>query len=98
MDSLVFITNPLIIEGDLYEDGMQMKNGFFRTRHFTLGSEASQDLFAEDRNLDMDNEEEATPIGSQAEAKRRKERLEKEEFIKKNAVGSVNEWGGGCNH
>ncbi len=69
---------------------MQMKNGFFRARRFALGSETSQDLFAEDRNLDLDNEEEATPIGSQAEAKRRKERLEKEEFIQKSAVGGVN--------
>ena len=63
-----------------------MRNGFFRTRRFTHGSEASQDLFAEDRNLDIALEEESLAIGSQAEAKKRKERLEKDEFLKRNTV------------
>ena len=56
----------------------------------------SQDLFTEDRELDPSMEEEATPIGSQAEAKRRKERLEKEEFIKKKTVRIVVPWALKC--
>ena len=63
-----------------------MRNGFFRTRRFAHGSEASLDLFAEDRTLEVDMEEEGATLGSQAEAKRRKERLEREEFIKRSNV------------
>ena len=71
-------------EGDLCEDGVFMRNGFFRTRHFAHDSEASIDLFAEDRQLlsGSDKEEEVT-LSSQVEAQRRKERLEKEEFLRK---------------
>ena len=64
-----------------------MKNGFFRTRRFARpGSEqGSVDLFAEERGEESDGEVEA--IGSQAEALRRKDRLEREEFIRKCRVG-----------
>lgn len=69
---------------------MQMKNGFFRTRKFIHGSETSQDLFAEERNLDVDDEDGSMlPLSSQNEAKRRKERLEKEEFIQRNTVNTI---------
>lgn len=70
----------------MYEDGLQMKNGFFRTRRFIQGSETSQDLFAEERNLDINEDDSGIPMESQQEAKRRKERLEKEEFIQRNTV------------
>ena len=77
-------------EGDLYEDGLTMKNGFFRTRHFNRnGSEAgSLDLFADDHHSDGGEDgvgvvSEGTEINSQAEAKRRKDRLEREEFMRK---------------
>lgn len=77
-------------EGDLYEDGIYMRNGFFRTRRFAHDSEASVDLFAEERQLPSgsDKEDEET-MSSQAEAQRRKERLEKEEFLRKCRVRSV---------
>lgn len=61
---------------------MCLKNGFFRTRRFAHGSEASMDLFAEERANELQIEEDII-IGSQAEAKRRKERLERQEFIRK---------------
>ncbi len=77
------------LEGDLYEDGLQMRNGFFRTRRFIHDSETSQDLFAEDRNLDIGIAEESLAIGSQAEAKRRKEKLEKDEFLKRSTVRKI---------
>ena len=70
------------LEGDLYEDGLALRNGFFRTRHFgPTGSEGSMDLFAEDRTLEteLDMEED----NSQAEVMRRKDRLEREEFMRK---------------
>ena len=77
---------PLIIfvflsaEGDLYEDGLAMKNGFFRTRRFAQTSEAgSLELFTEDRDSGGEGEE----TSHQTEAKRRRDRLEKEEFIRK---------------
>lgn len=63
---------------------MYMKNGFFRTRHFKHhGSETSMDLFSEDRNVDNLQECELLLMDSQNEARKRKERLEKEEFIRK---------------
>lgn len=78
----------------MYEDGLTMKNGFFRTRHFNRhGSEAgSLDLFADDHHSDgeggMGMENEGMGINSQTEAKRRKDRLEREEFMKKFRVSS----------
>lgn len=57
-----------------------MKNGFFRTRRFAQASEAgSVELFSEER----DSGGEADEGTHQAEAKRRRDRLEKEEFIRK---------------
>lgn len=81
----------LPIEGDLYEDGLYMKNGFFRTRHFNRNwSEAgSLDLFADEHLSDEDVggstgvEGGRVEVSSQAEAKRRKDRLEREEFLRK---------------
>ena len=77
-------------EGDLYEDGLTMKNGFFRTRHFNpRGSEAgSLDLFSEGAHSDgegggCEEERAGAEVSSQAEAKRRIDRLEREEFIRK---------------
>ena len=61
---------------------MYLKNGFFRTRRFGPSSEASMDLFTEERTGELQVEEEII-IGSQAEAKRRKERLERQEFIRR---------------
>lgn len=78
------IQERFLLEGDLYEDGLYLKNGFFRTRRFGHGSEGSLDLFGDDRTLEVHMEEGDVLVGSQAEAKRRKERLEKNEFIKIN--------------
>ena len=73
------------VEGDLYEDGLQMRNGFFRTRRFArIGSEqGSVDLFAEERGMESGGEGEEEEVTSQAEARRRKDRLEREEFMRK---------------
>lgn len=75
-------------EGDLYEDGLALKNGFFRSRRFLVQSEGSLDLFAEDHQVDSGGEEGGEGGGgddgsSLMEAKRRKDRLEREEFIRK---------------
>ena len=81
----------------MYEDGLFMKNGFFRTRHFNRngGSEAgSLDLFADDQLSDGEGggggggggvgvEGGRVELNTQAEAKRRKDRLEREEFLRK---------------
>ena len=71
----------MCVEGDLYEDGLTLKNGFFRTRHFMAqGSEAgSLELFSEGR----ESGEEEDDGTNQAEVKRRQDRLEREEFIRK---------------
>lgn len=74
-----------ISEGDLYEDGLAMKNGFFRSRRFAKqGSEVgSVDLFSEGLGEELEGMTvEGEEFNSQAEAKRRKDRLEREEFIK----------------
>ena len=72
----------------MYEDGLALKNGFFRSRRFLAHSEGSMDLFAEDHHVDSGGEEgegegEGEGDNSQLEAKRRKDRLEREEFIRK---------------
>ena len=78
------------IEGDLYEDGLALKNGFFRTRHFGQGSEAgSLELFSEGRA--SEEEEWGMAMGEGEEggnsnhdvSKQRRDKLEREEFIKK---------------
>ena len=80
----VFIS-PL--DGDLYEDGMALNNGFFRTRRFArAGSDYSADLFGDERGLDPVEEMGEGEENSQLEAKRRKDRLEKEEFIRQCTV------------
>ena len=71
------------IEGDLYEDGLALKNGFFRSRRFaTQSSEAgSVEMF------DSGEEEVEVEGGAggrdQDLAKRTRDRLEREEFIRK---------------
>lgn len=72
-----------------------MKNGFFRTRHFAQASEAgSVELFSEER----DSGEEVEESSYQVAAKRRIDRLEKEEFIRKCKVRLKEYMGGatGC--
>ena len=70
----------------MFEDGLALKNGFFRTRHFAQGSEAgSLELFSEDRDS---GEEEGgvarnDDMAGQDAAKIRRDRLEREEFIRK---------------
>ena len=93
--SCSIVSNP-VTEGDLYEDGLTMRNGFFRTRHFNKnGSEAgSLDLFADDHHSDggedgMAVENVVMEMNSQAEAKRRKDRLEREEFMRKFRVSHL---------
>ena len=90
MTTLYFLFLHYLTEGDLYEDGLAMKNGFFRTRNFNRnGSEAgSLDLFGDDHHSDGEGATgldggERVEFSSQAEAKRRKDRLEREEFIRK---------------
>ena len=77
----------LLTEGDLYEDGLALKNGFFRSRRFQAQSEGSLDLFGEEQRVESGGEEEGEGEGeeenSQMEARRRKDRLEREEFIRK---------------
>ena len=73
----------------MYEDGLALRNGFFRSRRFAQ-NEGSLDLFSEGRKVES-GEEEVEEEGrevwedesSQLEAKRRKEKLEREEFIRK---------------
>ena len=84
-------------DGDLFEDGLTLKNGFFRSRHFAQGSDAgSLELFSEDR--DPGDEVEGGGImggggedsaGAQDIAKMRRDRIEKEEFIRKCRVRSL---------
>ena len=81
-------------EGDLYEDGLTLKNGFFRTRRFAAdGSEAgSLELFSEERESGGEGEGPSTSTAtssSQDLAKRRRERLEREEFLRKCKVSVV---------
>lgn len=74
--------------GDLYEDGIMLKDGYFRKRKFAhVGSETSLDLFADDRVLDS-GDEQFNDENSQAEAMRRKQRLEKEEFLSQMRVST----------
>ena len=68
-------------EGDLCEDGMYLKNGFFRKRKFHA-SEMSVDLFSEDRTLDSGGEELEEVEEDLAEVSRRKERVEKDQFLR----------------
>ena len=76
----------------MYEDGLALKNGFFRSRRFLAQSEGSLDLFAEDHRVDSGGEEGVEEgrmdESSQLEAKRRRDRLEREEFIRKCRVRS----------
>ena len=72
-----------LAEGDLYEDGMYLKNGFFRKRKFAhQGSEVSMDLFSEDRTLDSGGEDVEEDSDDAAEVTRRRKRVEKEQFLK----------------
>ena len=65
---------------------MALKNGFFRSRRFLAPSEGSLDLFAEEHRVKSGEEGEGKggeDESSQMEAKRRKDRLEREEFFRK---------------
>lgn len=82
----------------MYEDGLALKNGFFRTRHFAgQGSEAgSLELFSEDRESGCDDEGGVVIGGGEEEGssnqditKRRRDRLEREEFIRKCRVRTL---------
>lgn len=90
------VLNLFPVEGDLYEDGLALKNGFFRTRRFAgQGSEAgSLELFSEERESEGEELEDSTNSINQAEAKRRRDRLEREEFIRKCKVLKLVE----CSH
>ena len=69
----------------MFEDGLTLKNGFFRTRRFAHpASEGSLDLFSE-RGMESGGEEGEgeEDVASQVEAHRRKDRLEREEFMRK---------------
>lgn len=68
-----------------------VKNGFFRTRRFAHSEQGSVELFGEDRGgMDSGGEGEGNDeASSQAEAKRRKDRLEREEFMKKCRVSKI---------
>ena len=69
-------------EGDLCEDGVYMRKVFFWTRCFAHDSETSIDLFAEDRQLlSGSDKEDGETLSSRVETQRRKECLEKEEFL-----------------
>ncbi len=74
-------------EGDLYEDGLALKNGFFRSRRFAKESSevGSVDLFSEEvgEGEEVGVALQGEELSSQAEARRRKERLEREEFMTK---------------
>lgn len=71
---------------------MTLKNGFFRTRHFAHpASEGSLDLFSEERGVESGGEEGGgeEDVTSQVEAHRRKDRLEREEFMRKCRVWNL---------
>ena len=69
----------------MYEDGLALKNGFFRSRRFAQSSEAgSLELFSEERESGGEGEE-----GDRHDvAKKRRDRIEREEFIRKCRVSS----------
>ena len=73
----------------MYEDGLYLKNGFFRSRRFApkrAGSETSLDMFlATERDFEFGGGEEGDD-DSQIEAKKRRERLERDEFIRRSQV------------
>ena len=73
----------------MYEDGLALRNGFFRSRKFLAQSEGSLDLFAEESRREESGGEEGEGEGedTQMEAMRRRDRLEREEFMRKCRVG-----------
>ena len=73
----------------MYEDGLALRNGFFRSRKFVPQSEGSLDLFAEEKREESGGEEVEVEVeDTQMEALRRRDRLEREEYMKKCRVGS----------
>lgn len=70
------------IEGDLYEDGLALKNGFFRSRRFAAqSSEAGSVEMFDSGEEEVEGEEGGGR--DQDLAKRTRDRLEREEFIRK---------------
>ncbi|XP_019862990.1 PREDICTED: claspin-like [Amphimedon queenslandica] len=84
------IKDRFLLEGDLCEDGLYLKNGFFRSRRFApkrTGSETSLDMFLEtERDFELGEGE--GDDDSQIEAKKRRDRLERDEFIRKSQARS----------
>ena len=74
------------------EDGLYLKNGFFRSRRFAskrIGSETSLDMFLEtERDFEL-GEGEGGDDDSQIEAKKRRERLERDEFVRRSQVRDI---------
>ncbi|XP_019853071.1 PREDICTED: claspin-like isoform X2 [Amphimedon queenslandica] len=85
------IKDRFLLEGDLCEDGLYLKNGFFRSRRFApkrTGSETSLDMFLEtERDFELGEGEEGDD-DSQIEAKKRRDRLERDEFIRRSQARS----------
>lgn len=72
-----------LVDGDLVEDGLFLKDGLFRKRKLAyMGSEASLDLFAEDRTLDSGGEDVDEDSDDLLELNRRKDRMEKEQYLR----------------
>ena len=72
-----------LADGDLVEDGLYLKDGLFRKRKLAyMGSEASLDLFAEDRTLDSGGEDVDEDSDDLSELNRRKIRMEKEQYLR----------------
>ncbi len=68
----------------MFEDGLALKNGFFRSRHFAQGSEAgSLELFDRDSGDEEDGMAVMEDTSTQDIAKMRRDRLERQEFIRK---------------
>ena len=77
---------------------MALRNGFFRSRKFVAQSEGSLDLFAEEHrggSGESGDEGEGVTVeeeNSQMEALRRRDRLEREEFMRKCRVCVYEYW------
>lgn len=72
-----------LADGDLVEDGLLLKDGLFRKRKLAyMGSEASLDLFGDDRTLDSGGEDVDEDSDDLSELNRRRVRVEKEQYLR----------------
>lgn len=72
-----------LADGDLVEDGLFLKDGLFRKRKLAyMGSEASLDLFGDDRTLDSGGEDVGEDSDDLSELNRRRVRVEKEQYLR----------------